>query len=132
VRLGSLNLDAIDEPRKDVRISEIIKHEAYDQQKRNDIALLKLAEMLTFTSYIRPACLQQTATVSRNDVVAIGFGRTTYQGSVSRDLLKVGLKLIDRASCENQLDITLLSSQICTLGSKAPSGSHRDTCQGDR
>lgn len=60
VLLGDLDLSTnndIAAPIK-VPIKRVIKHEGYDTRK-NDIAVIELAETVTFNkSFIRPACLQ--------------------------------------------------------------------------
>lgn len=77
VRLGDLNLSVRDNasPEVDVPIEQFINHELYDRETReNDIALIKMTRSVTFTKYIRPACLQQTEEIGKTKAVATGWG----------------------------------------------------------
>lgn len=61
-----------------LNVSKIILHPGYDRLFRDDIALLQLSSTVTFTDYIRPACL--AASGSRFDGTegwVTGFGRTS-------------------------------------------------------
>lgn len=80
VRLGDLNLSVRDNasPEVDVPIEQFINHELYDRETReNDIALIKMTRSVTFTKYIRPACLQQTEEIGKAKAVATGWGEGT-------------------------------------------------------
>uniref|UniRef100_A0A182PAJ8 Peptidase S1 domain-containing protein n=1 Tax=Anopheles epiroticus TaxID=199890 RepID=A0A182PAJ8_9DIPT len=57
--------------------SGIVKHPNYKPRTvYNDIALLKLAHPVSFSSRVRPACLYNAPEVDRTKAVAIGFGST--------------------------------------------------------
>ena len=78
VRLGELKEgnDEFGDP-VDVQVTRIVKHPNYKPRTvYNDIALLKLARPVTFSTRIRPACLYGSSTVDRTKAVAIGFGST--------------------------------------------------------
>lgn len=77
VRLGDLNLNSDGDGAvpKDFAIEESIRHPKYSvKTKHNDIALLKLAGTVKFSTKIRPACLQQSADVSEQKLTATGYG----------------------------------------------------------
>lgn len=63
VLLGDQNLaDPNDAQPASYRIKRIIVHSQYvERTKKNDIALLELMKTVTFTKFIRPGCLQQSA-----------------------------------------------------------------------
>lgn len=87
VRLGVLDLNKGDDKSTpiDVRIQDIIKPSSYVRSKRyNDIALLKLAETITFTKFIRPACLWSKPKVTQRSAIATGWGKT--EGSILLNL----------------------------------------------
>lgn len=75
----------------DIPIEVKIPHESYDPQgnsQHNDIALLRLAREVEYTSYIRPACLPVDSAFQNNEFVkqiltVAGWGKT----------LKTNLKL---------------------------------------
>lgn len=83
VRLGVLDLNKADGKSTplDVQIQDIIKPNSYVRSKRyNDIALLKLAETITFTKFIRPACLWSKTRINQRSAIATGWGKT--EGSI--------------------------------------------------
>lgn len=59
-------------PPLDVPIEQLIPHENYDPQaanQHNDIALLRLAQRVTYTDYIKPICLPSEPSLQNNDFV---------------------------------------------------------------
>lgn len=77
VRLGDLNLvsDADGADPKDFAIEELISHPKYSaKSKHNDIALVKLAGSVRFSTKIRPACLYQSPEVNQQKLTATGYG----------------------------------------------------------
>jgi hypothetical protein len=63
VRLGDQNLnDSVDDRAQPVEyeVKRFIPHPDYNlRTKQNDIALLELDRLVTFTAFIRPACLHR-------------------------------------------------------------------------
>lgn len=58
VHLGKYKLYSVDENTKEFPVFEIIRHPEYNVSTlANDIAILKLANSVQFTSYIQPVCL---------------------------------------------------------------------------
>jgi secreted trypsin-like serine protease len=78
VRLGDHNLKVRDRgnPKVDIPIERFIIHEAYNWQTReNDIALVRMKQPVTFTTFIRPACLQQFENIGKTKAIATGWGK---------------------------------------------------------
>jgi secreted trypsin-like serine protease len=75
VRLGDQNLksknDGVQEI--DVPIDDIIPHENYDpRQRKNDIAVIRMRNAVSWRSNIRPACLWSSYSINENKAIAIG------------------------------------------------------------
>jgi secreted trypsin-like serine protease len=114
-------------------VTDFIKHENYDRNsKQNDIALVKLAKEVAFSSLIRPACLWQNSQLNSGKVTAIGWGIVGYYQETSDDLLKVEINVFDNSECvhqfEDDYEIVINDNQICA-GVRAGG---KDTCQGGR
>lgn len=134
VRLGVRNIRTqINEPKAlDIPVAEFIKHEQYKKRsKQNDIAVIRLSSPVTFTSYVRPACLWQSYQVLEPVATATGWGHTEFAGTQSDDLLKVQLDLLRPEICMKAIDDTEVvfnRNQLCA--GKLSGGS--DTCQGGK
>lgn len=138
VRLGDLDIDSSEDEAQpiDVKIIERIRHYDYKiPAKYNDIALLKLERPVTFSQYVRPACLAESFAIPTEKVIATGWGRTEYAEMTSAHLQKVHLDLIPQPECNasyapylsrNLRNGVVAETQFCA-GSKL----QRDTCQGD-
>ncbi|XP_001658478.3 serine protease snake isoform X1 [Aedes aegypti] len=137
VRLGDQNLFREDDGAKpkDVGIADFIRHPEFirNQGLYNDIALIRLVRAVTFSNFIRPACLYDQLQFSVDTAVATGFGLTEDHGDRSDELLKVSLNIYDNQLCSRgyansrQLRKGIMVSQLC-VGNV---GGGRDTCQGD-
>ncbi|CRL05174.1 CLUMA_CG018012, isoform A [Clunio marinus] len=135
VRLGDQNIksrtDGLVEV--DIAIAEFIAHEDYRRSSfYNDIALIKMAQRVDFTKYIRPACLWQTININTTKTIATGWGYTETAGRSSNELMKVELNIINNIQCnryftESKLGRGIINSQVCA---GVLSGS-KDTCNGD-
>uniref|UniRef100_A0A182JNP4 Peptidase S1 domain-containing protein n=1 Tax=Anopheles christyi TaxID=43041 RepID=A0A182JNP4_9DIPT len=135
IRLGELKEgdDEFGDP-IDVQVTQIVKHPNYKPRTvYNDIALLKLAHPVTFSSRVRPGCLYSSSTIDRTKAVAIGFGSTEAYGAGSKELLKVSLDLFTTAACtvffqrNRRVPQGLRDSHLCA----GYLGGGRDTCTGD-
>lgn len=68
----------------DVDVEELIPHEAYNSNSKtqeNDLALLRLAQPVTFTDWIKPICLPtnpnlQTMSYDGVNLEVAGWGKT--------------------------------------------------------
>lgn len=80
-RLGDLNY-LIDNDKvgpKDYKIEERLIHPNYQKPSSyNDIALFRLEEIVDFTEFIRPICLNTDQSLNPSLMVATGWGKTNY------------------------------------------------------
>jgi transmembrane serine protease 9 len=79
-RLGDLNtiVNTDNAQHKDYRIMEHVLHPDYKPPSLyNDIALFRLKEVVEFTSYIRPICLNFDPMLNPTVQIATGWGRTS-------------------------------------------------------
>lgn len=73
-----MNTDTLVLP-QDFGVELIIGHPEYQpNQFYNDIALIKLNKRATITKKVRPACLWQGNSINFTDVIAIGYGHTSF------------------------------------------------------
>lgn len=80
VRLAELDLSA-DAGEIDIDIDSITRHPQYRFGRvYNDIALIRLAERVHFSSVVRPACLWDGGEMNFTSVIATGFGRVDFDG----------------------------------------------------
>ncbi|GLV43596.1 Serine Protease Immune Response Integrator [Carabus blaptoides fortunei] len=139
-RLGDLNLTSSTDDASPVnyKIIERIPHPNYTGPATyNDIALVKLARIVTYNIYVRPACLYTQRRIEENTkLVATGWGLIDIRNT-SDHLQKVTLDLFTHEECVNHFnslankrklkDGILEEQQFCAGGKSAP----RDTCKGD-
>ena len=74
VRLGDQNLKTRDDGANEVdyAIERFIKHESYSRRSRYyDIAVIKLTQDVTFSKFIRPACLWQSFNINETKAIAV-------------------------------------------------------------
>ncbi|XP_066991487.2 serine protease snake [Anabrus simplex] len=139
VRLGELNLKRSDdgaEPR-DYTITSIVRHPHYKAPaKYYDIALIRLAQQVQFTKFIRPACLFAEDNFPVNKTIATGWGQIAYAEKQSDVLLKVALDIINNDQCNRMyrssvgtqaLPQGITSSMMCAGVLRGG----KDTCHGD-
>ncbi|XP_017126265.1 transmembrane protease serine 9 [Drosophila elegans] len=116
----------------------LILHEAFSQasdgQPRNDIALLKTRSPIMWSMNVGPACLPLQPTedgrklpLAGHQVVAAGWGTTSYGGPQTHRLLKATLDVIDGQRCRQ----TLLSAGGVPPHTFCTYTPGRDTCQYD-
>jgi len=118
-----------------VAVTSNTVHEDYDKTGNieNDIALLGLAEILTFNDGVQPVCppaADQAANVGEMTVIS-GWGATASGGSVTNILYFAhDIPVMDRDACENcflnrgWVDETMVCAGNC-------GGNEKDSCQGD-
>lgn len=133
VRLGDLNLKIKEpnSPEKDIEIAEFIIHEKYvPNEKNHDIAIIKLIKIVTFSKYIRPACLSTSEKIYENKkVIATGWGLVeALTTRFSDHLQKVELTIFDNDKCQQIYNNTSIDdSKLCA--GELEGG--KDTCEGD-
>ncbi|CAH0723565.1 unnamed protein product, partial [Brenthis ino] len=131
----------------DRKVSSIIRHQRYNPGTYdNDIAILKLAERIDFSTAlkkrvrdyetenekdvgVRPVCLP-TAGLSYNNHTAVvaGWGTTEEGGSVSNVLREVSVPIISNAECRETAYKQRITENMLCAGENE--GGH-DACQGD-
>jgi len=103
------NRGACSDPPVEVRVLSMIYHGSFNQRtikhQPNDIALLKLAQEVKFTSYVYPICLPlPNFNIRSNQVGEVmtvsGFGRTAENSDPSPVKLKADLKSIANDECQ--------------------------------
>jgi len=99
----------------------------------NDIAIVKLAKPIKFSSTIQPACLPAPGEqVSDNTVGTVAGWGHTREGAydTSRILMQVGVPTINSQTCANNYRGAFLISAKEMLCAGYPGGA-KDSCQGD-
>merc|ERR1719454_2723263 len=125
VILGEHNIADSDFNRVDV--AEIINHPNYNPQTTdNDYAILRLANPVTFTNEVSPACLPADLSNTFAGVLATvtGWGTLSSGGNQPTALQEVDVTVTTNAVC-NQAYGSITANMICA----ADSG--KDSCQGD-
>lgn len=120
----------------DVVIERKIPHPDYNPlavEQYNDIALLRMAQRISYTDFVKPICLPRTQDLKVKETVGqklqvAGWGRTaTARYSTIKQ--KVGVDGIDLQQCNSvyqQERVVLLDRQLCAGGQLG-----KDSCQGD-
>lgn len=136
ILLGEHDLSKQNERPLQVEIAQKFPHPQFKRTaKYYDIALLKMKSRITFTPYIRPACLPERRVYPNEHAVATGWGRTVNRGTTSQVLMKVILELFNERECNatyedaartNQLRFGIIPAQQFCAGSHTDK---KDTCQ---
>ncbi|KAH8268680.1 hypothetical protein KR026_011634, partial [Drosophila bipectinata] len=120
----------------DIGVEKTILHDKYvpnSVDQRNDIALVRLKQSVTYTDYVRPICLPTSEQVRNNlftgySMDAAGWG-LTENNQPSPIKLKISVDVWNLTSCQEKYSIfkiRLNETQMCA------GGEHRvDTCGGD-
>merc|ERR1711879_406050 len=140
VIVGEHNLcDGVNEGGKVIKVKKITLHPDYNSKKvDNDIAVLELAEDLTFTDKIKPACLPSSETKDYSGSAStisgwggtIGYGRNEQQPQQPKQctLKETIVKLIASSDpmCSKLPGLATSSKiKLCAFAKDT------DTCQGD-
>ncbi|XP_011252863.2 chymotrypsin-2-like [Camponotus floridanus] len=92
-----------------------------------DLAVIMLAEKVHLSSHVKPISLATYNTTFGERAIISGWGRTRLLSWLSQYLQKLSVSIIDNKACQKYYkDITILSSQICTLERK-----NVGACKGD-
>lgn len=113
---------------QDIGVSEIIVHEDYvpnSSTQYNDIALIRLARPVEFSTFVKPVCLPVAPHLRNIDyedktLIVAGFGRTE-NGTNSDVKLKLRVPGFDWDRCNNvyqrsRARTALTSTQLCAGG----------------
>ncbi|XP_069963920.1 venom serine protease isoform X1 [Bactrocera oleae] len=112
-------------------IESIIIHEGYrDDPPVNDISVLVTKVLIEWERGVGPICLPPagSSTFSYQNVDVVGWGTESFAGPTTNALMKANLMVIQNSVCQEQYDVPIYSSQICTTDY---SGQGRDACQFD-
>ncbi|KAE8631042.1 hypothetical protein XENTR_v10001054, partial [Xenopus tropicalis] len=114
------------------KLQQIIIHENYTSATMGyDIALLKLATPVTFTSYIQSVCLPEASSSfpDNSSCYITGWGTLSYGGSVSNILQEAQVEIISTKLCSSSLmyGSTIKPSMLCA----GYVNGNIDSCQGD-
>ncbi|KAH8245032.1 hypothetical protein KR032_004265 [Drosophila birchii] len=114
-----------------LRVQGIFVHPGYEPHDKfaNDIALLQLADRVTFSQRVQPVRLPEArqATPSNLSVILAGWGLNKTGGSVQKQLQKVQLQVFSDEECSERHQTQLHDSQICA---GLPEGG-KGQCSGD-
>lgn len=127
VKLGVHTLDQL-RNNKPEEISDVITENFDPKTVYNDIALVKLAKPITFSSLSSPVCLPWNSGIVPNDLFVIGWGLNASKslgGEMSQVLKEVDLESIPERYCRSEWADFDPSTQLCS-GSEGSSA-----CKGD-
>lgn len=104
VQIGNQNLPLASPNTQEFRVNRLIVHSDYDRTTLlNDIAIIRLATEVKFTSYIRPICLwEDNRLVLRKGIdrsgVVVGWGYNE-RDELSEKLYQAIMPIIDPIDC---------------------------------
>ncbi|XP_071542466.1 venom protease-like [Panulirus ornatus] len=133
VRVGVLSLAEDDSTFQEFSVTKTIHPEYNPNRHQNDIAILTLPQDVTFTDYVRPACLpfpQRHSNFTGKELVVVGFGDTSFGGKPSLVPVAVALPVTDIAECNKayqnvERSFVVTENQICMREE------HQGSCHGD-
>lgn len=123
-------------PVQKIAVSKLIPHPEYVPSSRNqfnDIALIRLAQPVTYNDFVKPICLpvdqNLRAKLHVNEAMEVsGWGKTETVNASNRKL-KVRVNGVDRTSCNSvysRQNVVIGDSQVCAGGERG-----KDSCRGD-
>merc|ERR1712110_317391 len=125
VLVGEYNIG--DEEYTRVDIAEVLDHPNYNSDTLdNDYAILRLANPVSFTNEVSPACLPADVSATYAGVLATvtGWGTLSSGGSQPTVLQEVDVTVTTNTECNNAYG-SITANMVCA----ADSG--KDSCQGD-
>lgn len=110
-----------------------IKTAGYDSQTHaNDIAILTLAQPVTYTTNIRPICLPpKNLDLTGQKLVVTGWGTIYQSGPTSDDLKEVTLPVIPLSDCKQKFKNTTAIIDERVVCTEYQGSVKQDACQGD-
>ncbi|XP_011178243.1 transmembrane protease serine 12 [Zeugodacus cucurbitae] len=136
VKVGDINLKNVDfDEVFQVRpIAEVQVHPLYNASYYyHDIALIRLAQPVVYTNFVRPIRLWVSDDIPYDKLHAMGYGSTAFAKAPTNILTELELSIVPLLQCNQILPSDtgvpegLLDSQICAKDYER----NRDTCQGD-
>uniref|UniRef100_A0A3Q3AL05 coagulation factor Xa n=1 Tax=Kryptolebias marmoratus TaxID=37003 RepID=A0A3Q3AL05_KRYMA len=125
VKLGASNKQTVH------KVDAVIVHYNYKPVTyHNDIALIKLATPITFSSYILPACLPEAdfaEKVNFLEGLVSGFGRIGEGRQASSILQRLAVPYVDRQTCMESTNLRITQRMFCAGFDTIA----KDACQGD-
>ncbi|CAH0551632.1 unnamed protein product [Brassicogethes aeneus] len=115
-------------PVQDLAISHVIVHPGYQKQTyRNNIALIVVRSQINYTVTAQPICLPEPWSVTSNNGLLVGWGKTAGQIDTPPNQQALALPIINIQQCANVYGKTLpvTEEQVCAggqLGNDACSG----------
>ncbi|XP_032521122.2 CLIP domain-containing serine protease HP8-like [Danaus plexippus] len=121
----------------DVDVEEVVVHENFiigDPSFHHDIALLRLAQDVTFSDFIRPICLPIDTEIRENNfehsvyAEIAGWGQNEYS-SFSEKKLKAKVSVVNLETCKKVYAYgkhVITNNHICAGGERG-----KDICDGD-
>lgn len=116
-----------------IQVLEIFMHENYvSSTANNDIALLRLAQPIFYSSYAVPACLP-TRHLAERDLWAVsqhtvsGWGRRSENGPTSHVLRQLQVPRIRTQQCVEDSGVALTENMFCAGYIEG----QQDSCKGD-
>jgi len=136
IRAGDHRLSSTDGSEQTINVEKAFVHPQYNgQTTNNDIALIKLAQELTFNDYVQPACLpaeaEEDADYAEGNWMTIsGWGSTSpARAARAPSTLQVAtVPIISKEKCKAAYPGMITESMFCA-GKLGVGGV--DTCQGD-
>merc|ERR1712013_50317 len=122
---------------EEFRIRRTTKHKQFNRSTfTNDIAIVELEREVSFKTGIQPVCLpSHTPRLVREEFVSehahvAGWGRTSWRGSRSKELLQAILTVLSNKDCREKFagfkDVDIADSKLCA-GDRNDAGA----CLGD-
>ncbi|XP_060517431.1 CLIP domain-containing serine protease B4-like isoform X2 [Cylas formicarius] len=130
--MANSDIDCGDEfcglPVQDIAISHVVVHPGYEKQTyKHNIALLVLRNKLNYTVTAQPICLPESWSVTNNNGILVGWGKTAGQRETPFRQQTLFLPIISLRECERVYGKTLPVSedQVCAGGEPG-----QDACSG--
>ncbi|XP_075711718.1 ovochymase-1 [Rhinoderma darwinii] len=113
-------------------VHTIVAHELYSPATSDyDIALIRLAEELTFNAFVRPVCLpmKEEPLEPTSMCVVTGWGSIGEDGQRSNRLQQLQVPILNNNICNSSYYPGVISERMFCAG--FPDTGGKDTCQGD-
>jgi len=132
IRLGETDRTKREGSEENINVEKIIYHNDFSwDDLNNDIALIKLAEPVNYTSYIQPICLASLQASPDTDCYITGWGKMRHPGRMVMKLQQGLLPIQPKSSCSKlntgNLRLRITEQMICG----ARPGTRTSGCHGD-